>query len=572
MKARVFFRHRVQLFLLFVAAFAIVYFVMSEILTSYFRQTLVTYHEKIALVIGKELQDNPHKEEWDRIAKTIGSTLQIRVTIIDSTGKVWGESEKNLEEVGWHYERLEFLEAMEKGLGSAERFSMTTREFYIYTAKKVEVMGEPIVVRIAENLNMVQSTQRQIRRYFLYTFLVVSFLIWVLSYLITHRQNLRLNSLLELIRELAEGKFPPETVVDDRGEFGIVAEELTKLVEAKEGVYQALLKEHEELQNIIEGIKEPLCVIDQNDDIVIENQAFRRNIKLDLKGISKFWGVIPLPQVGELVQQIRQSKKSGSINIIYNHHYYIVYGYYLELNKMILLVFQDISEQIHLREIKKNFVENISHELRTPLTSIAGYLENLEEDPDQARQFIPIILKNVRRMESLVSQITMMSEIDHLTEEKALKKEDVNLNRLLQSVIPLYMDQAKGKGLELIVEMPDHDLIVSGDEFLLEQMLSNLLENAIRYTDQGHVRLSLKREKDEVIIEVEDTGIGIPKEYQDRVFDRFFVVNRSRSRKAGGSGLGLAIVRNIVNLHGGRIHLESEPGSGSRFRIFLPAV
>jgi two-component system phosphate regulon sensor histidine kinase PhoR len=224
-----------------------------------------------------------------------------------------------------------------------------------------------------------------------------------------------------------------------------------------------------------------------------------------------------------------------------------------------------------LERVKRDFVVNLSHELRTPLTSIKGYLETMEQDPSGRQgDYLEIIKRNADRLGLIVEDLMRLSELED--SQTRLNPERTDLRQLLDSVIPAFVHRIKEKGLALEINAGDQPLWVMADAFKLEQVLVNLIDNAVKYTERGAIKVSLRKDEGGVVIEVADTGIGIPREHLPRIFERFYVVDKSRSRKVGGTGLGLAIVKHIVLLHNGSIDVESTPGLGAKFTIALPSV
>jgi two-component system phosphate regulon sensor histidine kinase PhoR len=229
----------------------------------------------------------------------------------------------------------------------------------------------------------------------------------------------------------------------------------------------------------------------------------------------------------------------------------------------------DVTEIQNLARIKRDFVLNVSHELRTPLTAIKGYAEALEDDVDaRTRSYAETIIRHTDRLIRIVEDLISLATL----EEKGLayEPERVSLKEIAENVVGIFEPKAKEKNLDLRLEAAADLPPIAGDPFRLEQMFVNLVDNAVKYTEKGSVWVRLEKEGAGVVVEVGDSGIGIPADDQGRVFERFYVVDKSRSRKTGGTGLGLSIVKHIVLLHGGRIDLQSSPGVGSRFRVYLP--
>jgi len=220
--------------------------------------------------------------------------------------------------------------------------------------------------------------------------------------------------------------------------------------------------------------------------------------------------------------------------------------------------------------MKRDFVVNASHELRTPLTSIVGSLEMLEGAPkEEAARWVDTIRRNAERMTAIVQDLLLLSGLEAPASEPSA--ENVDLDRLIRDVAGMFRPRAEQQGLALLLEVPSPIPPITADAYLLEQVLVNLVDNALKYTEQGEIRVGCAPDgKDRVRIVVSDTGIGIPEESLPRIFERFYVVDKSRSRKLGGTGLGLAIVKHIVQSHSGSIEVASEIGKGTRFTVLLP--
>jgi two-component system phosphate regulon sensor histidine kinase PhoR len=241
----------------------------------------------------------------------------------------------------------------------------------------------------------------------------------------------------------------------------------------------------------------------------------------------------------------------------------------LEGVEQIVFIFHDITEIKNIERIKKDFVVNVSHELRTPLAAIKGYAETLREEADAepSKKYVEIIERNTDRLINIVNDLLLLSSLE---EKPALELEDIHFNELLENVTKIFDQRLKDKDLSLVKDLRENLPTIHADPFKLEQMLINLLDNAIKYTDRGEITLSADVQDQRVRIRVTDTGIGIPKDDIPRIFERFYVVDKSRSRKYGGTGLGLSIVKHIVLLHHGTINIESGLSKGTTVTVTLP--
>jgi two-component system phosphate regulon sensor histidine kinase PhoR len=238
-----------------------------------------------------------------------------------------------------------------------------------------------------------------------------------------------------------------------------------------------------------------------------------------------------------------------------------------------ILVLFDITRLKKLEKIRKDFVANASHELRTPLTSIKGFVEALQdgaiEEPSQTRQFLEIISRQAERMGKIIADMLLLSEIE--SEGFQLKLEEGSLNDLIREAVKPLQTQADSKNIALELNLQEPEKVIKADRDKISQVLSNLLDNAIKFTNSGgRVAITTEVHKNEIVIQIKDSGIGIPSTDLSRIFERFYTVDKSRSRELGGTGLGLSIVKHIVEAHGGKVWVESELNRGSVFYFSLP--
>jgi len=349
-------------------------------------------------------------------------------------------------------------------------------------------------------------------------------------------------------------------------------------------LFSSLEKEKNELEAILDAMSEGVIVVSRNGIITLINNSAEKMFQLDEDYLNKpYWEMIRNKQLHELISESLENKTEikKEINVIYpEEKFYFANTISLEKpSEEIITVIFDITEFKKLERIKADFIANVSHELRTPLTSIKGYSETLEdgafENADEQRQFQKIITRNTNRLISIVSDLLILSELegkDTLFGESSNEEfETINVNEIIKQTHASLKRKIKDKQIEESVELEADLPQIKGIKFFLEQMFTNLIDNAVKYTESGG-KVSIRSSVNEgnVVIQISDTGIGIPKDDQDRIFERFYRVDKNRSRKIGGTGLGLSIVKHIVLVHGGVISLVSEEGKGSEFIIELP--
>jgi len=240
-----------------------------------------------------------------------------------------------------------------------------------------------------------------------------------------------------------------------------------------------------------------------------------------------------------------------------------------------VIVLNDMTQVRRLENIRRDFVANVSHELRTPVTSIQGFVEALLDgaihEPKKAERYLQIIAKHSDRLNAIIEDLLSLSRLEEDEERRKVSFETVALRPLLESAVELSNPKAAEKQMTIYLDCDDQ-IKATINAALLEQAVVNLVDNAVKYSEPGgHVRISVRRSNDELVLAVEDDGCGIDKKHLSRIFERFYVVDKGRSRKLGGTGLGLAIVKHIAQVHGGSVSVESSPRKGSTFTIRLPA-
>jgi two-component system phosphate regulon sensor histidine kinase PhoR len=282
-----------------------------------------------------------------------------------------------------------------------------------------------------------------------------------------------------------------------------------------------------------------------------------------------YWEIIRNPRLSELLKKARTEKRNSVEELTLGDRIFMCSVTLLKGGEEIVSIFHDITEIKDIEKIKKDFVINVSHELRTPLTAIKGYAETLRKEVDTApgKKYLETVERNTDRLINIVNDLLQLSNLE---EKAVLELENIDLGGFLENIIRIFDQRLKDKQLSLVIDVKENLPSIKADRIKLEQMLGNLLDNAVKYTDRGEITVSMDVQDTRVRIQVRDTGIGIPKNDIPRIFERFYVVDKSRSRKSGGTGLGLSIVKHIVLLHHGTVDIESALGQGTLVTVTLP--
>ncbi|MCS7203578.1 MAG: ATP-binding protein [Thermodesulfovibrio sp.] len=359
----------------------------------------------------------------------------------------------------------------------------------------------------------------------------------------------------------------------------ISSKEITKIQRKINDRYQQDSLEH--FETIIKSITDGLLIVDNKGYVSFANKSFKDIMKLDDPPEGKrFIEVIRNIDLINLLRKCIETKQEVKDEVIIKK-----LGYNITiLAKAIpildsvgkisffILLLQDITRLKQLENLRTEFIANISHELKTPVTTIKSYTETLLEgaieDRENLRKFIEIIKNQTDRLNALIEDLLTLSKIEY--GEIKIEKEKLFLESMVDSVFQIFSDKAQKKGVYLKKDIPPHT-VISADREKFLQILINLIDNAIKFTEKGGVTVRFYKEDSKGIISVEDTGIGIPKEHLHRIGERFYRVDKARSRLLGGTGLGLAIVKHLVSAHGWQLKIESEVGVGTKVKIMIPS-
>lgn len=363
---------------------------------------------------------------------------------------------------------------------------------------------------------------------------------------------------------------------DEVGRLGRAFNDMAAELHARLG---ALERERDERERILAHMSDGVALIDHDGRFVHANQRFAelQGSPLPPAGLTPVTEYVRVPELHELLRSARELGQTVEIEArLWSPHRGLLRATATPIGprarEAILLVLHDLTEVEQLNRIRQDFVANVSHELRTPLTSLRGYAETLLdgglEDEVHREGFVRTIRDQAARLSALVEDLLSLSELER--PGASLKADAFDLRSTIEDQVKTLQPRARTIGLELALE-PGAPVPVVADRVRIEQVIANLLDNALKYTEEGRVHVRLGREGSAIWCEVEDTGPGIPAADQPRVFERFYRVDRTRSREKGGTGLGLSIVKHVVALHGGTISVKSRPDDGSTFRFEIPA-
>jgi two-component system phosphate regulon sensor histidine kinase PhoR len=505
-----------------------------------------------------------------------------RATVIDTGGAVLVDSEKDSSQMENHMYRPEIRAAFESGTGSAVRYSDTLRRDLVYLAWRHETPGRrPVVIRLAVPLRRLNEALSGFRTRLWTASLIILILAGAVSLLFFRSLSVRIEHLKQFSRRVAEGNFRP-VPLDRRGdELSDLTSTLNETAARLDRTIRTLTEERNQSAAILRSMAEGVAVIGASQRLLFCNDAFCK--ALEFGGSS--WEGRPIAEVirqADLLEAIRtalagsESVQSELVVGVLRTRIFGVTAAPVRSNEATggaVMVLHDITELRRLERARRDFVANVSHEFKTPLTAIQGFAETLiggaMEDVQNRGRFLEIIRAHAIRLGRLTDDLLKLARIE--AGKLSLEFLPVGAGDFIQPCIETARLNAASRNISLEFSCPPDMPPIMGDLSSLQEIMQNLLDNAIRYSPEGgRITVSASAREGELIVSVSDTGIGIPKAEQERIFERFYRVDAARSRESGGTGLGLSIAKHLVESHGGRIEVDSEVGRGSTFSIILP--
>ena len=499
----------------------------------------------------------------DAIADAAGRATGHRVTLIDANGVVLGDSEfdtPRLQTLSNHADRPEVRDALARGTGQARRMSASAGDEELYVAVRMPLGISRVSVRTRAVEELFTRSRLDILLVGVGAIVAVTIFGWFFSRSITQP----IIALRDVAQSLAAGDLSRRPALAAPGEVGDLARAVHRLAEQLGARLATLEAEESLLTELFDSLTEGAIAVDASRQVMRINDVGRVLASVD--------GVVPFP-VDRLPNdpELRSALQRALSGQVVEAREVVLDGRAVSLVARPLtdggavLAMYDLTPIRKLEQVRRDFVANVSHELRTPLTIVGGYAETLVDDHDMPvgnrQAFLQTILSNTRRMQRIVDDLLDLSRIESggwRPNPVALRVPDV-----VADVMVAVSASTAGKDLVVRADIAPDAEQVFADPTALRQVLGNLVENAVRHTSAGTVRVVARREGDVVTLAVSDTGTGIPAEHLSRIFERFYRVDPARSREQGGTGLGLAIVRHLVEAHGGNVTAESESGVGT---------
>ena len=516
--------------------------------------------------------------EWAKAMASSGA----RVTVIAADGRVLADSEADGASIENHANRPEVREAMVRGEGRSKRPSTILKRELLYYALRYDAgRGKPpVVLRFALAPETADDVLSSFRKRLYLASLVILILAGGVSLLVSRRFTGRVDRLKEFSRRVAEGDFRPLPADGSGDALEALGASLNQTSARLDRTIRTLTEERNLSSAILGSMVEGVAVVNSAERLVFANPGFAGILGLDVPPESGR-ALVEVVRQTELIEAVRQvlggepRVEAEIVTGTLRQHYFAatVAAVHTEQANGAVAVLHDVTDLRKLERVRRDFVANVSHEFKTPLTAIQGFAETLLggalDDAQNRCRFMEIILEHSRRLARLTDDLLRLSQMDADRLELEIRR--VEVGPFIDGCVETSERRAAERGLRLAVRSVDGVPDIAADRRRLAEVLQNLIDNAVQYTlEGGSIVVTAVAVDDDVVFTVSDTGIGIPKVDQPRIFERFYRVDVARSREAGGTGLGLSIAKHLVEVHGGRIWVDSEIGQGSQFHFSVP--
>ena len=520
--------------------------------------------------------------EVDELCKRLGEQSSTRITVILTSGIVIGDSDEEPLDMKNHANRPEIIQAMEEGFGKSQRSSPTLGIDMMYVAIRLQEKANSGVIRTSLPVSSINNALGDIYSKIFLGVLAIALCAALISLYVSSRITKPIIEMEQIARDFAKGQFeyrlPPYSA-----ELGTLAESLNQMARQLDERIKTITRQRNELEAILSSMVEGVIAVDSGRHLVSVNRAASELLGIDSETAygHNIEEVIRDVELLDFVRKTLDSDNPVEAEMLLQkegERYFQLHGASLSDTRGnrsgAVIVLTDMTRMRRLENVRRDFVSNVSHELRTPVTSIQGFVEalldNKFDDPKQVQRYLNIISKHSNRLNAIIEDLLSLSRLEKEGELREISFEKIPLKPVLSEVIELSNTKARDKNIKIELNCRD-DIEVKINSALLEQAVLNLVDNAIKYSPtESTVCINAKINEKELSIAVQDSGCGIDEKHLARIFERFYVVDKGRSRKLGGTGLGLAIVKHIAQVHGGYVIVKSSPETGSMFTISLP--
>ena len=579
-----------QIYIPTVILTTIVLFVLAQYTTKkfrefYFEQVIHELDSQSSLLAShvSDFLTNKKFTELDEFCKKQGKLIGTRITVVLQDGSVVAESNRDVHVMVNHSDRIEIQQAFQEGYGQANRPSGTENVRTSYVARKITYGNdENAVLRTSIRTFSIEKVFEAIYVKILFGAVLAIVTLGLLSIVIIRKITRPIGEISYVAKEFANGNLQNRAPNCDIDEINDLANTINDMAAQLDSRIKDITQQKNETQTIFSSMTEGLLAIDGERRLININKAAADIFGIDVEQVLKndIGFVIRKTELVDFVEDTFDSDGNTETEITvtgHNDHHLLLHGAKFKVRADeygVIIVIADITKLKHLENIRKEFVANVSHELKTPITAIRGFVETLQDgaisDGEQAEKFLNIISRQTDRMHALIEDLLSLSRLEDNSVSNEISFQNEHICDIFNEIVETQSSMTESRNIQFVVDC-DENYTIKCNKPLIIQAITNLVDNALKYSsDESVIELIAKAENGKNIIAVKDNGCGIPSMHHERLFERFYVVDKSRSRKLGGTGLGLAIVKHIARAHKGSVDLKSSPGTGSTFTIILP--
>jgi len=522
----------------------------------------------------------------DRLCKTIGPQAKTRLTVVLPSGKVIGDSKNDPAAMDYHLDRPEIIEALKGHVGVSTRYSRTLEKDMMYVGVPVKKNSHIIaIMRTSVPLDPIDETLKNIEIQIVFGGLFIALIAAILSLLVSRLISRPIEEIKKGAESFARGEFEHRLPVFTSEELGSLSETMNQMAVELQKRINGMREQRNELEAVLSSMVEGIIALDNEQKIISINKA-----------AAQIFGAIASEVQNRSIQEVfrntdLQNFVSSALSsdetvekdiTLYGDNERILNAHSATLHDAkgksvgALIVLNEVTTLRRLETIRRDFVANVSHEIKTPITAIKGFVETLRdtamENREDTMRFLTIIEKHVDRLNAIIEDLLSLSRIEQGVEKEDISLVESRIRDIIAASVQLFEGKASSKNIEIVISC-DENLKAKVNPPILEQAVSNLLDNAIKYSDnESTINVEVRQTEAETIISVHDRGCGIEEEHLSRLFERFYRADKARSRKLGGTGLGLAIVKHIAQAHQGYVEVQSTPNKGSSFSLHLPII
>ena len=577
----------IQLFYSYIPVIGIGLFILVILINQitkdfYYDHVEKDLHDRAKLT-SKIISQNPELiSSVQELAKSAGSIANMRVTIIDQDGVVVGDSDQEPGQMDNHKNRPEILEALNEGVGSSQRFSKTLNQEMMYLAIPMEFENNKWTVRVSMSLNNLELILADLQKQVTYLGLIIGLILFLISLFISRQVTIP----LQLMRKDAENYVNTLQLADPlptpkTKELASLSISLNKMAVEMDKKIKIIQQEKDDREELLSSMQDGIISLNKKMEILSINDIAKEYLQIDSDHIvgQKISSVVRQKKVIAFIKKVKKNKGKTQDEIVIKTNKkrtMIINGTPLVKGKKmsgILITMNDVTFQKQLERVRQDFVANVSHELKTPITSMLGYIEIIQAskiNQDKKEEFLNKVLNQTNRMNAIIDDLLRLSKIESQEEDSSIELFEMPLAPILEGAAEDVSENSKQSSNRILVHCDD--VMVNADAQLLREAIVNLLENAIKYGDNGRDIKITVEDNDQLYIHIENAGEPILPKYREKIFQRFYRIDKSRDRRAGGTGLGLAIVKHISLVHNGEVLVSDSKIGKCRFTIMLPSV